>query len=377
MIPLRPASQPETTANESKVLSALSGKPAPAAGSPDLFDESGSPASPAIFPAELAAVLERNAEAPGAAATAPAVAPLQLQESTASQWAAERWLQDMQSQQAAVVTARVAGQQHQEEAGDSHRSAAIAVAQALAKPADYAVRPNPAPDADGVSLPQAASSRAELARGAANVAELAEPAKPLLGSLSGAEQPGLQSPAQDEAALAQASAPRPVAAEAATLAAVSSAAQPGPAQLAETALRLQAPEAKWGEQMLQALRQHVEVSLQQGQQQAHIRLDPPELGSLEVFLSHESGRLQVQIGAGHADIVRLLQQTSERLRQELMEQHFVQVEIDVFADGGQQQRSRQQGEWAGDELPLAAAQAADSQQRTSAADHSGHVLVTV
>src|SRR5690606_8184787 len=32
--------------------------------------------------------------------------------------------------------------------------------------------------------------------------------------------------------------------------------------------------ARWGEQMLQALRQHVQTSLQQNVQQAHIRLDP-------------------------------------------------------------------------------------------------------
>ena len=89
-----------------------------------------------------------------------------------------------------------------------------------------------------------------------------------------------------------------------------------------SACSLQAPEAG-GEQMLHALREHVEVQLQQRQQSASIRLDPPELGSLEIHLSHESGRLTVQLSAANADVARLLQQTSDRLRQELVAQQFV------------------------------------------------------
>lgn len=114
-------------------------------------------------------------------------------------------------------------------------------------------------------------------------------------------------------------------------------------QGAERLLRLQAPEAKWGEQMLHALREHVEVQLQQRQQSATIRLDPPELGSMEIHLSHDSGRLTVQLSAAHADVARLLQQTSDRLRQELVAQHFVQVNVQVGADGqsGRQGQSRQ------------------------------------
>lgn len=114
-------------------------------------------------------------------------------------------------------------------------------------------------------------------------------------------------------------------------------------QGAERLLKLQAPEAKWGEQMLHALREHVEVQLQQRQQSATIRLDPPELGSMEIHLSHDAGRLTVQLSAAHADVARLLQQTSDRLRQELVAQHFVQVNVQVGADGqsGRQGQPRQ------------------------------------
>lgn len=146
----------------------------------------------------------------------------------------------------------------------------------------------------------------------------------------------------------------------------------------EFQLKLEAPEAKWGEQMLGALRDSVELQLQQKVQSATIRLDPPELGSLEITLSHEAGRLNVQISAAQGDVARLLQQSSERLRQELVGQNFLQVSVQVSADGqsGQQQHSRARPYLP--EAPVAANVAPDegetaSQQSPGARD----VLITV
>lgn len=118
-----------------------------------------------------------------------------------------------------------------------------------------------------------------------------------------------------------------------------SAATSGP--VLERGLKLAAPEARWGEQMLYALRETVEVQVQQRFQQATIRLDPPELGSLEIFISHESGRLTVHISAAQTDVARLLASTSERLRQELVEQNNVQVHVQVSSDSqGHSQRDQ-------------------------------------
>ena len=86
--------------------------------------------------------------------------------------------------------------------------------------------------------------------------------------------------------------------------------------------------------MLHALRETVEVQVQQRFQQATIRLDPPELGSLEIFISHENGRLSVHISAAQTDVVRLIAATSERLRQELVEQNTLQVQVQVSSDTG-------------------------------------------
>lgn len=155
-------------------------------------------------------------------------------------------------------------------------------------------------------------------------------------------------------------------------------AQAAPPQALDRTLKLRAPEARWGEQMLHALRENVELQIQQKIQSATIRLDPPELGSMEILLSHESGRLNVQLTAVNADVARLLQQSSDRLRQELVGQHFVQVNVQVGADsGGQQGQQRHRAALAAEELPLAARTLEEEQQDSRAAERARDVLVTV
>lgn len=149
-----------------------------------------------------------------------------------------------------------------------------------------------------------------------------------------------------------------------------------PTSPAERTLKLHAPEAKWGEQMLQALREQVELQLSQRSQNATIRLDPPELGSLEILLSHESGRLHVQLSAANADVARLLQQTSERLRQELVGQHFVQVQVQVGADGGQGQGQPRRQPLAQEQVAVAANPHEQTEQATPG-KRPRDVLVTV
>lgn len=147
---------------------------------------------------------------------------------------------------------------------------------------------------------------------------------------------------------------------------------------AERTLKLHAPQAQWGEQMLQSLREHVDLQINQRIQNATIRLDPPELGSLEIYLSHESGRLSVQLSAANADVARLLQQTSDRLRQELVGQNFVQVNVQVSADaqGGRQQGQAPRQAWFGEEPVQAASATADAAGRGNQ-DSASDVLVTV
>lgn len=146
----------------------------------------------------------------------------------------------------------------------------------------------------------------------------------------------------------------------------------------ERALRLHGAPAQWGEQMLQSLREHVDLQINQRIQNATIRLDPPELGSLEIYLSHESGRLNVQLSAANGDVARLLQQTSERLRQELVGQNFVQVNVQVSADaqGGRQQGQTPRQAWFAEEQ-VAAASVLPAEGERNTTESTRDVLVTV
>ncbi|MCV6021474.1 flagellar hook-length control protein FliK, partial [Escherichia coli] len=57
---------------------------------------------------------------------------------------------------------------------------------------------------------------------------------------------------------------------------------------------------KWGEQMMQVLHDRVTLQAQQSVQEAKIRLDPPDLGKLDLLVRVEGDRLSVQINANTA-----------------------------------------------------------------------------
>jgi len=137
-------------------------------------------------------------------------------------------------------------------------------------------------------------------------------------------------------------------------------------------------DAHWGEQMITALRDNVELQLNQRVQNATIRLDPPELGALEILVRHEAGQLNVQISASNGDVVRLLQNTSDRLRQELVGQNFLQVNVQVSSDSPSGQQGQQQRQRFADEQVVVAANPRDAQAgERSVARGDSDVLITV
>lgn len=88
-----------------------------------------------------------------------------------------------------------------------------------------------------------------------------------------------------------------------------------------------------------ALAERLEMQIDRHVQKATIRLDPPNLGKLDISIHFESGKLQVQIQAAQPDVTRLLQQVSNDMRASLSEQHSVQVNVQVSTQNGD---SRQQ-----------------------------------
>lgn len=391
MIQLPSAIQQSSASKEPEVLSALPGKSATTHGLPGPFKAENTFEEVADFLEELANLLESVEQDETAAISAQDAQLAAAIEGELEPALAELWLEGMQNQQETLVATRAELASERSAVGNRAESMSSAGAGELARYADqehlaaavqFSTPVMSGEKADELVLSTASQGNAQLlpTSAAGSSAERAGRIDMPLPPPVAAEQKILLPAAELEAALTEAKAPRAAGIEPAAVSSISPAAsQASPASAAtDNVIRLQAPEAKWGEQMLQALRQHVQVSVQQNLQQAHIRLDPPELGSLEIHLSHEAGRLSVQIGAGQAEVARLLQQTSERLRHELMEQNFPQVDVHVFADGGEQQRhSQQQARLLADDQPLAAVAQDAAGNRSSGKGQTSDLLVTV
>lgn len=94
-------------------------------------------------------------------------------------------------------------------------------------------------------------------------------------------------------------------------------------------VRIDPQAGKWGEQMLQVLHDRVTLQAQQNLQEARIRLDPPDLGKLDLMVRVEGDKLSVQLNANVAATREALIQVSERLRAELQNQSLMHVDVQI------------------------------------------------
>ncbi|MCE7659972.1 flagellar hook-length control protein FliK [Vibrio fluvialis] len=133
-------------------------------------------------------------------------------------------------------------------------------------------------------------------------------------------------------------------------------------------VRIDTQADKWGEQMLQVLHDRVTLQAQQNLQEAKIRLDPPDLGKLDLVVRVEGDRLSVQINANAAATREALMQVSDRLRAELQSQNFVHVDVNVGSDQGDQRQSSSQDDAAASTI-FAARDSADEPFTSSLSEH--------
>jgi len=98
---------------------------------------------------------------------------------------------------------------------------------------------------------------------------------------------------------------------------------------------------EWGQRLLHVLSDKVNLQIGQQIQRAQIRLDPPQLGSIDISISVEGDKTTVHLVAGNAQIREAMQQTLDQLRQSLSQAGDVTVEVDV---GEKQQQSDNSGD---------------------------------
>ncbi|WP_241658265.1 flagellar hook-length control protein FliK [Aeromonas sobria] len=109
-------------------------------------------------------------------------------------------------------------------------------------------------------------------------------------------------------------------------------------------VRLSDNQGQWGQQLVNLLQDKVELQVNQQVKQAHIRLDPPELGRLELTVKLDGDRLNVQLNVTNPAVRDAMIQSMERLRMSLAPHHAGGVEVNVGqgSEQGQQERWQQE-----------------------------------
>ncbi|NMH66720.1 flagellar hook-length control protein FliK [Shewanella salipaludis] len=96
-------------------------------------------------------------------------------------------------------------------------------------------------------------------------------------------------------------------------------------------------------EMLTPLREQLRFQIDQQIKHAELRLDPPELGKVELNIRLDGDRLHVQMHAVNPAVRDALSTGLERLRAELAMDHGGQIQLDIGSGQGEaQQQGRQQ-----------------------------------
>jgi len=99
-------------------------------------------------------------------------------------------------------------------------------------------------------------------------------------------------------------------------------------------------EPEWGRDLVDQLRSRLQLSKNDQIQHAHVRLDPPELGRLEVNLRLDGDKVSVHFTAAHPQLREALAANADRLRFDF---DGSQMELaDVSVSSGLYQQSHQQ-----------------------------------
>jgi flagellar hook-length control protein FliK len=137
-------------------------------------------------------------------------------------------------------------------------------------------------------------------------------------------------------------------------------AQPGANAPALDTVKLAGPPTAWRQSLQEALGERLNVQVGKNMEQAVIRLEPPQLGRIDIAIRHSAGTLEVNISATNGEVLRQLQTVSDSLRSDLSQRQFTEVAVTVapapkngaapFGDP-QQGRGRQQNREQEDKQP--------------------------
>jgi flagellar hook-length control protein FliK len=104
---------------------------------------------------------------------------------------------------------------------------------------------------------------------------------------------------------------------------------PAAAPAGTDTVALSGPPTAWRQSLREALGERLQMQASHGLEQAVIRLDPPQLGRVEIAIRHSAGSLEVTLSATHGEVLRQLHGVSDSLRSDLAQRQYVEVAVTV------------------------------------------------
>ncbi|NRQ42912.1 flagellar hook-length control protein FliK [Rheinheimera sp. YQF-2] len=101
--------------------------------------------------------------------------------------------------------------------------------------------------------------------------------------------------------------------------------------------------SQWGQKLVHLLSDKINLQLGQQIQRAQIRLDPPQLGVIELSVSVDGDRTTVQLYAANSQVREAMQQNLDQLRQQLAQRLGSEQSLQLDVRDQTQQQSKQQG----------------------------------
>ncbi len=123
-----------------------------------------------------------------------------------------------------------------------------------------------------------------------------------------------------------------------------------------------------GERLNSTIADKVIVQVNAKMPTATIRLDPPDLGKIDLVVRLDNDKLSIQINASSGATRESIQMTSDRLRAELVEQNFLHVDVSI--SGEHQQGSDHYEMMAEEDFAIATNSAATNSDAEEQIDNS-------
>jgi flagellar hook-length control protein FliK len=106
---------------------------------------------------------------------------------------------------------------------------------------------------------------------------------------------------------------------------------------AAATVKLAGSPEQWQQPLREALGDRLQLQLQRNNDHAVIRLEPPNMGSIEISIRHSAGALQVNLSANNSEVVRQLNTIGDSVRQDLSTRQFSDVAVTVSSSRAQSQ----------------------------------------